>query len=247
MTEGTSAENHILKMIEWIEKLTNLGIVLEDNLCFDLILQSLPDSFSHFIMNFNMSKFEMTLPKLLNMLREAESANKKEKSVLYIGDTKKKRKASKTHKKGKGKERPDFHDNTWVLDTGSAYHICNSLQVLARSRRLARCKMDLKMGNGARVAIVAVGEYKSEAFEKFRDYKNEVDNQIGKSIKTLRSDRGGEYLSTEFTHFLRDNGILSQWTPPYTPQLNRVLERKNRTLLDMVRSMMSFADLLVSF
>ncbi|RZS26519.1 hypothetical protein BHM03_00059869 [Ensete ventricosum] len=74
-------------------------------MCIDLILQSPLNSFSHFIMNFNMSKFEVTLLELLNMLREAESAIKKEKSVLYIGETKKKMKANKTLKKGKGKER----------------------------------------------------------------------------------------------------------------------------------------------
>ncbi|RRT62037.1 hypothetical protein B296_00013475, partial [Ensete ventricosum] len=51
------------------------------------------------------SKFEVTLHDLLNMLREAESAIKKEKLVLYISETKKKRKANKTQKKGKGKER----------------------------------------------------------------------------------------------------------------------------------------------
>ncbi|RWW68813.1 hypothetical protein BHE74_00023630 [Ensete ventricosum] len=50
--------------------------------------------------------FEVSLPKLLNILREAKSAIKKEKSVLYISKTKKKRKANKTLKKGKGKERP---------------------------------------------------------------------------------------------------------------------------------------------
>ncbi|RRT48929.1 hypothetical protein B296_00013866 [Ensete ventricosum] len=49
--------------------------------------------------------FEVTLPKLLNTLREAESTIKKEKLVLYIGETKKKRKDSKILKKGKGKER----------------------------------------------------------------------------------------------------------------------------------------------
>ncbi|RRT67151.1 hypothetical protein B296_00007085 [Ensete ventricosum] len=64
------------------------------------------DSFSQFIINFNMNKFEVTLPELLNMLREAESIIKKEKSVLYIGETNRKRKASKTLKKGKDKERP---------------------------------------------------------------------------------------------------------------------------------------------
>ena len=59
--------------------------------------------FSQFIMNFNMNKFEVTLPELLNMLREAESTIKKEKSVLYTSETRKKRKAKKILKKGKGK------------------------------------------------------------------------------------------------------------------------------------------------
>ncbi|RZS24610.1 hypothetical protein BHM03_00057696, partial [Ensete ventricosum] len=49
---------------------------------------------------------EMTLPELLNILREAESAIKKEKPVLYIGETNKKRKANKTLKKGKDKGKP---------------------------------------------------------------------------------------------------------------------------------------------
>ena len=71
--------------------------------------------------------------------------------------------------------------------------------------------------------------YKSEAFEKFTEFKNKVEKQSGKSIKTLRSDRGGEYLSTEFTQFLKDNGILAQLTPPYTPQLNGISERRNPT------------------
>ena len=65
-------------------------------------------------------------------------------------------------------------------------------------------------------------KYKSESFEKFKEFKNEVEKQTGKSIKKLRSDRGGEYLSTEFQGFLRDSGIISQMTPPYTPQLNGV-------------------------
>ncbi|KAL0292003.1 UNVERIFIED_CONTAM: hypothetical protein Sradi_7006100 [Sesamum radiatum] len=42
-----------------------------------------------------------------------------------------------------------------------------------------------------------------------------------------------EYLSGEFIDYLKENGILSQWTPPWTPQLNGVAERRNRTLLDM--------------
>ena len=89
--------------------------------------------------------------------------------------------------------------------------------------------------------------YKSEAFERFKEFINEVEKQLGRNIKSLRSNRGGEYLSQAFLDYLRDNGILSQWTPPYTPQHNGVAERRNRTLLDMVRSMMGKADLPKSF
>ena len=66
------------------------------------------------------------------------------------------------------------------------------------------------------------------------------------SIKTLQSDRGGEYLSTEFTKFVREHGIVSQLMPPGTPKLNGVFERRNRTLLNSVRSMMSYTDLPIS-
>ena len=99
----------------------------------------------------------------------------------------------------------------------------------------------------SRYGHVYLLKYKSEVFEKFKEYKSEVENQLGKSIKVLRSNRGGEYLSQEFQDYLKENGILSQWTPPYTPQLNGVSERRNRTLLDMVRSMMSHANLPKSF
>ena len=50
---------------------------------------------------------------------------------------------------------------------------------------------------------------KSESFEKFKEFKAQVENQTGKSIKTLGSDRGGEYLITEFIKFLRKQGIVS--------------------------------------
>ena len=78
----------------------------------------------------------------------------------------------------------------------------------------------------SRFGWVYLMRYKSEAFEKFREFKNEVEKQSGKSIKTLRLDRGGEYLRTEFKQFLKDNGILAQLTPPYTPQMNGVSERR---------------------
>nr|GEW06696.1 hypothetical protein [Tanacetum cinerariifolium] len=72
-------------------------------------------------------------------------------------------------------------------------------------------------------------------------------NQLGKTIKLLRSDREGEYMSQEFLDHLKDHGIISHRTPSYTPQHNGVSEKRNRTLLDMVRSMMSQTTLPKSF
>ncbi|GJU12417.1 retrotransposon protein, putative, ty1-copia subclass [Tanacetum coccineum] len=78
-------------------------------------------------------------------------------------------------------------------------------------------------------------------------FNNEVENQLGKTIKALHSDQGGEYISQEFKDYLKACGIVQQLTPPYTPQHNGVSERRNRTLLDMVRSMMNFTTLPLSF
>ncbi|KAL0451725.1 UNVERIFIED_CONTAM: Copia protein [Sesamum latifolium] len=99
----------------------------------------------------------------------------------------------------------------------------------------------------SRYGYIYLMRYKSETFGRFKEYRLEVENQTGHKIKALRSDRGGEYLSGEFIDYLKENGILSQWTPPGKPQLNEVAERRNQTLLDMVRSMMSFTEFPPSF
>src|SRR6266496_3431159 len=88
---------------------------------------------------------------------------------------------------------------------------------------------------------------KSETFAKFKEFQSEVENHRNKKIKFLRSDRGGEYLSYEFGLHLKQCGIVSQLTPPGTPQRNGVSECRNRTLIDMVRSMMSLTNLPLSF
>nr|GEW76118.1 hypothetical protein [Tanacetum cinerariifolium] len=86
----------------------------------------------------------------------------------------------------------------------------------------------------SRYGCVYLLKHKYEVFETFKLFQKEVENQLGKTIKSLRSDRGGEYMSQEFLDHLKDHGIIAHRTPPYTPQHNRVSERKNKTLLDMV-------------
>lgn len=80
---------------------------------------------------------------------------------------------------------------------------------------------------------------KSEAFSYFKEFKKKVETETGKPIKCLRTDRGGEYTSTEFSEFCKLHGIRRQLTTAYTPQQNGVAERKNRTVMNMVRSMLS--------
>nr|GEW79968.1 hypothetical protein [Tanacetum cinerariifolium] len=88
---------------------------------------------------------------------------------------------------------------------------------------------------------------KKDANPALHVFQKEVENQLGKTIKSLRSNRRGEYMSQEFLDHLNEHGIISHRTPPYTSQNNRVAEKRNRTLLDMVRSMMSQTTLPKSF
>ena len=95
----------------------------------------------------------------------------------------------------------------------------------------------------SRYGYLYLMKHKSESFEKFKEFRNEAEKQAGKCIKVLRSDKGGEYLLDQFKEYPKVNGIISQLTAPATPQHNGVAERRNKTLLDMVCSMMSMSEI----
>jgi len=79
---------------------------------------------------------------------------------------------------------------------------------------------------------------KSEVFSMFKALLALVETQFSAKIKILQSDSGGEYMSNEFQFFLQSHGIISQRSCPFTPQQNGVAERKNRHLLDVVRTLL---------
>ena len=79
---------------------------------------------------------------------------------------------------------------------------------------------------------------KSEAFENFKIFKAIVDKQFGLCKKALRTGHGGEFLSNEFITFCEEQGIRRELIAPYTPEQNGVTERKNRTVVEMARSML---------
>jgi transposase InsO family protein len=112
--------------------------------------------------------------------------------------------------------------------------------------------------HGGRYFIIFIDDYtrydhvylishKSEPLACFKKFIILVENQLDRKVKALRMYRDREYLSDEFKQMCKEKGILRQLTIPYTPQQNRVAERRNRTLLEMVRSMMVQTNLPITF
>jgi transposase InsO family protein len=91
----------------------------------------------------------------------------------------------------------------------------------------------------SRLTCVAFLKEKSEAFEKFKVFKALTENQTGKGLKEVRFDRGGEFSSWNFKEFCDKHGIKREHTIPRTPQKNGVVERQNRSVQQMARSMMN--------
>jgi hypothetical protein len=91
----------------------------------------------------------------------------------------------------------------------------------------------------SRLTWVAFLKEKVEAFEKFKIFKALTKTQTGKRLKVVISDRGGEFMSCDFKELCDKHGIKREYTIPRTPQQNGVVERQNRTVQEMARSMMN--------
>ena len=76
--------------------------------------------------------------------------------------------------------------------------------------------------NYLRYDYVYLSHHKSKVFKKCKEFWAEVEKQLDNNIKSFRSDRGGEYLSSDFDKYLLDNGILSQLSILGMPRQNGV-------------------------
>jgi transposase InsO family protein len=80
---------------------------------------------------------------------------------------------------------------------------------------------------------------KSDVFVNFKTFIKRIHNEFETTIKKVRSDNGSEFKNTRVDDLCDEFGIRYQFLAKYTPQSNVLVERKNRTLIDMARSMLS--------
>ncbi|WVZ85106.1 hypothetical protein U9M48_032061 [Paspalum notatum var. saurae] len=90
----------------------------------------------------------------------------------------------------------------------------------------------------SRFSWVFFMDSKDEAFGFVRDLVLRLRNESHKAMRAICSDNGGEFRNSQFENFCRDLSLEHQFSSPYTPPQNGVVERKNRTLVEMARTML---------
>jgi hypothetical protein len=88
---------------------------------------------------------------------------------------------------------------------------------------------------------------KSDVFAIFKTFINRVHNEFETTIKKVRSDNKSEFKNTRVDDLSDKIGIRHQFSAKYTSQSNDLVERKNRTLIDMARSMLGEYNMSHSF
>ena len=86
----------------------------------------------------------------------------------------------------------------------------------------------------SRYKVLVPLKQKSDAFTAFKSYKAYAEKQLGESIKCLRDDKGGEYMSNEFNNYLDTCGIVRQHTCRTRPQQNGVAEKANKLFAERI-------------
>ncbi|GJS47231.1 retrovirus-related pol polyprotein from transposon TNT 1-94 [Tanacetum coccineum] len=129
--------------------------------------------------------------------------------------------------------------------------------IVSTTRCLELLHMDLfgpsavRSYGGNRYTLVIVDDYsrytwtrflkdKTEAFDQFKIFSKKIQNQLGCTIVSIRTDHGREFDNeVQFGEFCNANGITHNFSAPRTPQSNGVVERKNKTLQEMSRTMLN--------
>nr|GFA67379.1 retrotransposon protein, putative, Ty1-copia subclass [Tanacetum cinerariifolium] len=237
--EGKPITAYVLQIKVYVDQLEHLGYKLPQDLIVGLILNGLTKSFAGFVRNYNMHNMGKTICKLHAMLieyekglpKKAETPQLQQEGLLKsIDDESFDQYVTCLSGKMTRKSFPHRPERATDLLGRIHTYVCGPLRHVSRQ---GASYFITFTNDYSHYGYVYLLKHKHEVFETFKVFKNEVENQLRKTIKALRLDRGGEYISQEFKDYLKACGIVQQLTPPYTPQHNDVSERRNRSLLDM--------------
>uniref|UniRef100_A0A2N9FGB3 Retrovirus-related Pol polyprotein from transposon TNT 1-94 n=1 Tax=Fagus sylvatica TaxID=28930 RepID=A0A2N9FGB3_FAGSY len=241
LTSVRGVREHIMQIRDIVAQLKKLEVEMSESFLVHYILNTLPHQYGPFKISYNTHKDKWSINELMTMCVQEEGRLVMEQGESAMLATRGKGK-SQANQKGKGKMPPQTD-----IKKDSKCFFCKKKGHMKRE-----CAKFQKWLADKGFAKPKEASGKTKALDAFKIFKAEVEKQCGKQIKIVRSDRGGEYYGRyiedgqapgPFAKFLQEHGIVAQYTMPGSPNQNGVAERRNRTLLDMVRSMLSSSNL----
>ncbi|RVW91499.1 Retrovirus-related Pol polyprotein from transposon TNT 1-94 [Vitis vinifera] len=222
LTSIRGVHEHIMEMRDIVAQLKKLDVEMSKSFLVHFILNTLPPQYEPFKISYNTHKDKWSINELMTMCVQEEG-----------------RESKPTSQRGATRSSTILE----IIHTD----IC-SLDMDSHGQKYFISFID----DLSRYMYLYILRNKNEALEAFKVFKAEVEKQYGKQIKIVRSDRGGEYYGRcleegqspgSFAKFLQEYGIVAQYTMSSSPDQNGIAERRNRTLLDMVRSILSSSKL----
>ncbi|KAL4380068.1 hypothetical protein GQ457_02G020870 [Hibiscus cannabinus] len=240
LTTLKCVRDHINKVRDLAARLKALEVEMSDSFPVHYILNTLPPQYGPFNISYNTHKDKWSIDELLTMCEQEEGRLILEMGESALTVTQGKRKSSRaSFVKKKGHLKKDcVKYKGWLEKKGKSLTYSSTLW----HRRLGHISIERTK------ILVNGGVLNTLDFTYF----DTLEKQCGKQIKIVRTNRCGEYygryteagqVPSPFAKFLQDNGIVGQYTMPGSPDQNGVAERRNRTLMDMVRSMLSGSKL----
>ncbi|RVW21782.1 Retrovirus-related Pol polyprotein from transposon TNT 1-94 [Vitis vinifera] len=257
---------HILKMVHLQTRLKALDIPIPDKFIVHQALNTLPSSFSQIKTAYNTLNQSWGVNDLITKCVAEEEKLKREKNesahLVALGKPNNKKGVEKTrkpnfhsHNKNKNFKRVGVKSRIMEMPRTQTLSVITATKRGIRnlrkpSEKESKLKVSTDIGIDVEhigVAVLELDSEKADALEMFKVFRTEVEKQLGKVIKIVRSDQGGEYYGKHgdagqqkgpFARYLQDNGIVAQYTMSGSPERNGVAERRNRTLMEMKRSMM---------